>query len=488
MIDRFSAILSSLLLAAACAQTPKVEYSLWLDWPERKLPDFSSLGTPDLTGVTDNFYLEDIDENLNHYCAVFRGILPVKAEGPDAFTLTTDDGSRLYIDGEMLIENDGAHGPIEKKASKVLQKGKHEIRIEYFDYDKGQSMLFKYSAPGIPEREFNDRLMDIQDKLTDKDDFVRPQIKEALERYKAWKGDDETVLYPILTDVHTCGRFSYKHIGHGVTAAKAFGADFMANLGDIGLNAYPATADSAYAREILDNTRAQMDKYDGVWIYTPGNHDWDAGEGKYLSEEYLTGFFQKPWEARAGGNLHLTPGKTYGYYDIPSKDFRIIFLNSQGTGTRDGEYYVFDEQQLDWLQGLLDRTPETTTVIVTAHYTPHPLGRWTGTKPELHRFDLNEKLMGILAAFKEHGGKLAAMVTGDSHVNFHTIYNGVDYFVSQGYGWVVKDLMLQGQEHAEFKYQDSLCIDVVALKPSKREFHSFRIGAGGSDFDCSFNY
>ena len=45
-----------------------------------------------------------------------------------------------------------------------------------------------------------------------------------------------------------------------------FGADFMANLGDIGLNAYPATVDSRYARFILDNILAGMLKYDGLWV------------------------------------------------------------------------------------------------------------------------------------------------------------------------------------------------------------------------------
>jgi len=487
-MKKLSLAISAVLLLAACTPSPKVDYKVWLDWPERFLPDFSTLGEPDVTGTTDNLYLDDLDDKWNHYCAQFETELKVKKEEPYEFSLTTDDGSRLYVDGQLLIVNDGAHGPIQKKASVPLSKGKHKLLVEFFDFDKGQSMLFNYSTPSIPKRELNGNLLTKQDRITNRHRFVKPQIREALDRYKAWKGDDETVVYPILTDIHTAGRFSYKHIGHGVTAAKAFKADFMANLGDIGLNAFPATVDSRYAQEILDNVRKQMDKYKGVWIYTPGNHDWDAGEGKYLSEQYLTDFFQKPWEERAGGNLHLTPGKTYGYYDIPAKNFRIIFLNSQGTGTQGGCYYIFDEAQLDWLQALLDSTPKDMTLIVTAHYMPHPQGRWTTTKPELHRLDLNDKLMGILSAYKEDGGSLAAMITGDTHTNYYENYNGVNYFISQGYGWVTPELMLPGQIHADFKYQESLCIDVVAVKPAKREVHTFRIGAGGEEFDCEFKY
>ena len=488
MMRKLSFAFAALLLLAACKSVPRVEYQVWLDWPERYLPDFSTLGEPDVAGIGDNLDLDDLDDTWNHYCALFKTTLDVKNEEEYAFILTTDDGSRFYIDGELLIVNDGAHGPIEKKVSKVLTKGRHELKIEFFDFDKGQTMVFRYSTPTIAERELRKDLSEEQDRITDRHPYLRPQIREALARYKAWKGDDETVVYPILTDVHTAGRFSYKHIGYGVRVAKAFKADFMANLGDIGLNAYPATVDSEYAQQILRNVRSQMDKYDGVWIYAPGNHDWDAGEGKYLSEEFLTDFFQKPWEERAGGNLHLTPGKTYGYYDIPAKDFRIIFLNSQGTGTRDGYYYIFDEAQLEWLQALLDRTPHNMTVIVTAHYMPHVSGRWTTTNSTMHRYDLNERLMGMLTAFKERGGSVAAMITGDSHTNYYDCYNGVNYFISQGYGWCTPELMLPGQTHANFKDQESLCIDVVAVKPAKREVHTFRVGAGGADFDCQFRY
>ena len=116
------------------------------------------------------------------------------------------------------------------------------------------------------------------------------------------------------------------------------------------------------------------------------------------------------------------------------------------------------------------------------------MGRWTIGNASQHSLGLNEKLMGMLSAFKARGASLAGMICGDTHANYYTEYNGVNYFISQGYGWVVPDLMLPGQTHAFFKYQDNLCIDVVAVKPSAREVHTFRIGAGGADFDICFRY
>ena len=481
--------LATLLMLAACTseKEPVVNYKLWLDWPERHLPDFSTLGEPDITGVKNNFDLVDIDETLNHYALLMETTLQVKTEEDYTFKVSTDDGSKLYVDGEQLYDNDGAHGPITKVATKRLSKGKHELKLEYFDCDKGQSINFLYSTPSIEWRELNNTLLEKEKKLTDKDGFVKPQINEALKRFEAWKGDDEVMSFPIVTDVHTAGRFSYKHIGHAARIAKAFGSDFMANLGDIGLNAYPATENSAYAKEIVDNVRAQMDKYDGVWLYTPGNHDWDAGEGAFNTEDYLSETFQKPWQKRAGENLHLTPGKTYGWYDVPGKGIRIIFLNSQGTGTRDGFYYYYDDAQMEWLQGLLDSTPADLPVLVMAHYMPHPIGRWTTSAPTEVVLNSNNRVMGILSAFAKKG-TLIGMFCGDSHANAHVEEDGVNYYISQGYGWVVPDLMVPGTIHAFYDYKTNLCIDVVAVKPAKREVHTFRVGAGGEEYDSVFSY
>ena len=475
------------VVVSACTGTPVVNYKVWYDWPERCLPDFSTLGEPDVQGVKTNLDLVDIDDTKNHFCVLFETSLKVKTQEEYNFTLTTDDGSRFYIDGELLIVNDGAHGPIEKKVSKELPKGNHALRIEFFDFDKGQSLVFRYSTPTIRERELNDRIWQEEDRLSNRHRFVKPQVKKALGRYREWKGDDLTLVYPILTDVHTAGRFSYKHIGYAREIARAFGADFMVNLGDIGLNAYPATVDSEYAAQIMKNTREQMDKYDGIWLYAPGNHDWDAGEGRYNSEQFLSDYFQKPWEERAGGNLHLTPGKTYGYYDIPGKNFRVIFLNSCGTCTQGGFYYLFDDAQIAWLTDLLDSTPEDTQVMVLAHYMPHPMGRWSTSPIKSYTQEANDKLMAALSAFAEKG-TIAGMFTGDSHTNDYARYNGVNYFVSQGYGWVTPDSMMPTNRHAFFDYKTSLCIDVVAVKPEKREVHTFRVGAGGADFDYEFSY
>ncbi len=479
---------AALVLFAGCApKTPEVKCKVWLNWPERYLPDFSTLGEPDMEVSKINFDLVDLPDTNNHFAVLFETTLKVCKAEEYTFKISSDDGTKFYIDGEMLIENDGAHGPILKLATKQLEKGVHDLRLEFFDYDKGQALDFKYSTPTIPERPFNPEVEAIEERSARRSDFVIPQTEEALKRYKEWKGDDVVMNFPIFTDIHTAGRYSYRHLGFASEIASRFESDFAANLGDIGLNAYPATIDAAYAKKVLENTRAEMDKFDGIWLYAAGNHDWDAGEGEYLSEEFLTDFFQKPWQEKAGENLHLTPGKVYGYYDIPAKGMRIIFINSQGTGTQGGFYYYFDPAQMEWLQSLLDSTDKDTAVLVLVHYTPHPNGRWNGIKTAEYTVEANQRLLDILADYKTRG-TLVGLVSGDSHFNMHEVDRGVDYYTAQGYGWVTNELLMPRTTHEYFNYKETLCVDVVAVKPEKHEVHTFRIGAGGSQYDYEFTY
>ena len=487
------AALGTLLAGACCGeQEPVVHYQLWYNWPERYLPDFSTLGAPDLTGVKKNLDLEELPDSANHFAVLFETDLRVKKAEEYSFKLCTDDGSRFYVDGELLLENDGAHGPILKEVSLPLAKGTHKLRIEFFDYDKGQTLDFLYSTPTILWRPLNTHILEEEDALTSDDRFVMPQIEEAYARFAEWKGEDEVLCYPILTDIHTAGRFSYKHIGYAAKAAPLFGFDFMALLGDIGLNSYPATLDSVYAASVVRNTLEQMNQYDGIWLYAPGNHDWDAGKGKenYFTEEEISATFQKPWQEKAGEAYRLVPGKTWGWYDVPGKDIRIILLNSTGTRTLGDSYYLFDEPQQEWLKGLLADTPKDKTVLVMAHYMPHPMGRWNmvSSVNQTHTLENNIRLMAVLSDFVHDGGTLAGMLCGDSHANCHVDYNDVDYYITQGYGWVSPDLMIEGTTHAFFDYRQMMCVDVIAVKPEKREVHTFRIGAGGADYDYKWTY
>ena len=121
------------------------------------LPDFSRLrpqGTISTTvlnvpgqnfevgfpGVTDRFEWFAID---------YRGAFAVPAAGAYRFRLTSDDGSRLFIDGRQVIDNDGIHGPQEMEQSVQLSEGVHAIEVQYFQGPRAEvALVLEMAAPG----------------------------------------------------------------------------------------------------------------------------------------------------------------------------------------------------------------------------------------------------------------------------------------------------------------------------------------------------
>jgi len=126
----------------------------------KKLPDFSKLTpvgavyTPYLCvplrdfdkgfpGVTDRFEWFAID-----YTARFW----ISDPGTYRFSLASDDGSILYIDGKKVIGNDKEHPLKEKSHSIALARGLHSIRVSYFQGPRFQvALVLRVARPGQSE-------------------------------------------------------------------------------------------------------------------------------------------------------------------------------------------------------------------------------------------------------------------------------------------------------------------------------------------------
>lgn len=69
----------------------------------------------------------------DHFSARWDAPLVIKTAGKYTFYLTSDDGSRLYIDGKLALDNWGNHIEIMKTAEVELDVGEHPLRVEYYD-------------------------------------------------------------------------------------------------------------------------------------------------------------------------------------------------------------------------------------------------------------------------------------------------------------------------------------------------------------------
>ncbi|HEU5242746.1 MAG TPA: PA14 domain-containing protein, partial [Ornithinibacter sp.] len=109
-------------------QTPNVDQlKQVIDWDA---PD-------DFGGLQDNFVVEA----LAH--------LSVETSGTYQFRLTSDDGSRLTVDDQVVVDNDGLHGEEAKEGSVTLTAGEvHDLRVDYFEAGGGERLLLQWMPPG----------------------------------------------------------------------------------------------------------------------------------------------------------------------------------------------------------------------------------------------------------------------------------------------------------------------------------------------------
>ncbi|MGW0032245.1 ricin-type beta-trefoil lectin domain protein [Streptomyces sp. NPDC003314] len=83
-----------------------------------------------------------------HFVTHVVGNLVVPQTGTYTLRLASDDGSRLLIDDQVVINHDGLHGPDPKDATVNLTAGSHALRIEHFERDGGQQITLSWKPPG----------------------------------------------------------------------------------------------------------------------------------------------------------------------------------------------------------------------------------------------------------------------------------------------------------------------------------------------------
>lgn len=80
-----------------------------------------------------------------HVGLEMEGWIEIDASDIVQFNLMSDDGSRLYVDGKLVVDNDGLHGPEEKSGFAPLAKGWHKVRVLWFNKTGGAELKVKWA-------------------------------------------------------------------------------------------------------------------------------------------------------------------------------------------------------------------------------------------------------------------------------------------------------------------------------------------------------
>ncbi|MGK0519881.1 MAG: alpha-L-fucosidase [Planctomycetota bacterium] len=83
-----------------------------------------------------------------HSAHQYFGFLSIDEDELYRFLLTSDDGSKLWIDGKLVADNDGLHGSLQKLGSIALGKGLHSFELVGFNATGGTELDLKWAKPG----------------------------------------------------------------------------------------------------------------------------------------------------------------------------------------------------------------------------------------------------------------------------------------------------------------------------------------------------
>jgi hypothetical protein len=120
-------------------------YETDAEW--NQLPDFDKL-KPVKTGVAEQFTIKDRTREQN-FGIRFTGYVRVPKDGVYRFYTKSNDGSRLYIGPELVVDNDGQHATQERVGFTALKAGLHPITVLYFQAGGLSNLEVRYTGPRI---------------------------------------------------------------------------------------------------------------------------------------------------------------------------------------------------------------------------------------------------------------------------------------------------------------------------------------------------
>ena len=109
-------------------------------------------------GTFRNFSIKEAAAD-DHFGYQFHSLINIPEKGVYKFHIYSDDGARLFIDGQEVIDNDGSHSAGEATGKVALEKGFHEIRVIYFEDYMGQALEIGITGKNLPKQVLPDEML-----------------------------------------------------------------------------------------------------------------------------------------------------------------------------------------------------------------------------------------------------------------------------------------------------------------------------------------
>ncbi len=149
----WSQVVCCLFLGACFVNTAHAEIAFdYYTGEVQNVPDFAAL-KPALSGKIANF-----DHTLGgmaaeeNYSICFHGGLTIEKDARYTFFVASDDGSKLWIDDKLVVDNDGAHGTEEKSGKINLAAGVHKLVLGFFQGGGERALTVSYECALFPKK------------------------------------------------------------------------------------------------------------------------------------------------------------------------------------------------------------------------------------------------------------------------------------------------------------------------------------------------
>lgn len=113
------------------------------------LPDFDALRPVSRRTIPD-FSLPEDAPRVEYVGYRYSGFITLPRDDVYRFTLVSDDGSRLLIDEQLVVDNDGLHGSQGRTGTVALAAGPHALVVEWFNKTGGADLDLFYGPAGDP--------------------------------------------------------------------------------------------------------------------------------------------------------------------------------------------------------------------------------------------------------------------------------------------------------------------------------------------------
>lgn len=79
------------------------------------------------------------------------GQIKITTAGTYTFGTASDDGSRLFIDGVLIVNNDGGKGVTDSSNTVTLSAGYHDVRVDYYNGTGGAGEILRYGGTDLDQ-------------------------------------------------------------------------------------------------------------------------------------------------------------------------------------------------------------------------------------------------------------------------------------------------------------------------------------------------